>query len=373
MGSSSAERPTEVTPINNGTSATQDETKSIMRITLAGAAMILASAGLINYNKYVITEAFPFAAHLVLCHMVFGSLCSMVLYVFAPSLYPSLTDPEKRVTVHVTTLFTRAAPISLFFAGSLVLSNFAYLFASVAFLQMMKQGNVIIVYVLSLLVGLEALRTRSVLLLSFILLCTGLTVQGELNFSLIGFLVQGGSQLLECLRLILQSFLLSGSMKLDVLTYNLIVMPLCALALLTLVMVNHFTDGSLFSGGLMEPGLSDFTQHWKLLLPNFLLAFLLNVLIAVFIKVSSALSMVLTSLLKDVFIVVLSVMLLGEVVSRQQVIGFVLQMMGIAAWSLIKSFPKHFEDGFLMGFVNVANAVLAPPPPLHSKEEKLTA
>jgi len=333
--------------------------------------MILASAGLINYNKYVMTEAFPFAAHLVLCHMAFGSLCSLALYAFVPSLYPSLTDPAKKVSVDTMTLFTRAAPISVFFAGSLVLSNFAYLFASVAFLQMMKQGNVVIVYVLSLMVGLEMLRMRSVALLLFILVCTFMTVDGEINFSLTGFVVQAGSQLLECLRLILQSFLLSGNMKLDVLTYNLIVMPLCCLVLLVLVVGNHYTNGLLMSGTLNEPTLSDFTTHWKLLLPNFILAFLLNVLIAVYIKVSSAMSMVLTSLLKDVLIVVLSVVMLGELVSQQQTLGFCLQMVGIFAWSMVKTFPKHFEDGFFTGFLNVARSFLIMEPAQPPKAERL--
>mmetsp|Transcript_11733 Transcript_11733/g.21337 ORF Transcript_11733/g.21337 Transcript_11733/m.21337 type:complete len:371 (-) Transcript_11733:122-1234(-) len=353
--------PTEVTPINKRT-VSSDETMALLKIVAAGGAMIIASAGLINYNKYVITEAFPFAAHLVLCHMGFGSICSIVLLLCMPSLYPSLTDPEKKVGVDMMTLFGRAAPISLFFAGSLVLSNFAYLYASVAFLQMMKQGNVVVIYCMSLMVGLEALRFRSVVILLFILMCTCLTVQGEINFSLTGFVVQGGSQLLECLRLILQSILLSGTMKLDVLTYNLVVMPLCFVALLATVWVNHSTDGVLFKGQLTEPTWNDFAMHWKLLLPNFVLAFLLNVLIALFIKVSSAMSMVLTGLLKDVLIVVLSVFLLSETVSRQQVVGFVLQVSGIFAWSLIKAFPKYFEDGILNGFMTVARVFLFPAP-----------
>jgi len=329
--------------------------------------MIIASAGLINYNKYVITEAFPFAAHLVLCHMGFGSICSVVLLLCVPSLYPSLTDPEKKVNMDMTTMIGRAVPIALFFAGSLVLSNFAYLYASVAFLQMMKQGNVVVIYFLSLLAGLETLMLRSVVILLFILMCTCLTVQGEINFSLAGFLVQGGSQLLECLRLILQSIILSG-MKLDVLTYNLVVMPLCFFALLATVWVNHLTDGVLFNGQLTEPSWNDFAMHWKLLLPNFFLAFLLNVLIAIYIKVSSAMSMVLTGLLKDVLIVLLSVVLLSEAVSRQQVVGFVLQVSGIFAWSVIKAFPKYFEDGILAGFLTLARVFLLPAPALEEAE-----
>eukprot|EP00403_Amphidinium_massartii_P028540 CAMPEP_0178391018 /NCGR_PEP_ID=MMETSP0689_2-20121128/10946_1 /TAXON_ID=160604 /ORGANISM="Amphidinium massartii, Strain CS-259" /LENGTH=341 /DNA_ID=CAMNT_0020011547 /DNA_START=143 /DNA_END=1165 /DNA_ORIENTATION=- len=319
------------------------------------------------------TNAFPFATHLVFCHMAFGSMCSFVLYACAPSLYPSLTHPEKKVAMSVSMLFVRASPIALFFAGSLVLSNVAYIFASVPFLQMMKQGNVVIVYVLSLMLGLETWRTRSVLLLTFILLCTSTTVLGELRFSVVGFGVQGCSQLLESARLLLQSIFLSGSMKLDVLSYNLVVMPLCGAALLALMVAHHLVLASdvHMVGGQSEaasllsawraPSMSDFTAHWHLLLPNFMLAFLLNVLIAVFIKVSSAFSMVLTSLLKDIFIVVLAEVMHGGQVSKQQALGFTLQMLGIFAWSLMKAFPKHFEEGVIQGMANVLKAIAAAP------------
>eukprot|EP00971_Amphidinium_carterae_P023790 468993-Amphidinium_carterae.1 len=47
-----------------------------------------------------------------------------------------------------------------------------------------------------------------------------------------------------------------------VLTYNLVVMPLCFFALLATVWVNHLTDGVLFNGQLTEPSWNDFAMLW---------------------------------------------------------------------------------------------------------------
>merc|ERR1719437_180848 len=107
----------------------------------------------------------------------------------------------------------------------------------------MKEANVIIVYTLSLLCGLEIFRMRNVGVLLFILACTAMTITGELNFSLKGTIIQGTCQIFESSRLVLQSILLSGAMKLDALTYNLIVMPLCFCALAVLLGVDRIYPG----------------------------------------------------------------------------------------------------------------------------------
>merc|ERR1719343_1496666 len=103
---------------------------------------------------------------------------------------------------------------------------------------MMKESNVIIVYTFSLVCGLEIFSMRNVGVLLFILACTTMTITGELNFSLKGTLVQGTCQIFESSRLVLQSILLSGAMKLDALTYNLIVMPLCFCSLAVLLNID---------------------------------------------------------------------------------------------------------------------------------------
>lgn len=324
--------------------------RGILNVFLLGSFMILCSAAVINYNKFLISGRFPFPTHLVLCHMASGSIFSGLTLLMAPSLFPSFQDPARRAEINGKFLFSRVMPIALLFAASLVLSNVAYLYASVSFLQMMKQSNVVIVYVLSFFCGLEVLRARNLLILLFILTCTTMTITGEMNFSLKGTLIQGSCQVFESIRLVLQSILLGGAMKLDALTYNLFVMPFCFCSIAVLLGIDYVSPG-LFGKDLQTPARSDFLANWYLLLPNFAIAFMLNIAIALFIKRSSALSMVMASLIKDASVVIVSVVLMSDAISQQQVIFFSLQLFGIFTWSMTKTFPEKFENGLLNGFI----------------------
>mmetsp|Transcript_10108 Transcript_10108/g.22741 ORF Transcript_10108/g.22741 Transcript_10108/m.22741 type:complete len:387 (-) Transcript_10108:114-1274(-) len=367
---------TEVTPIKGSSgfgSEGENLTRYVLTVLLAGGCYIMASAGLINYNKVVMTEVFPYATHLVLCHMVFGTCCNALLFTVAPSWFPSLTDPLKKVDADVGQLLWQAIPIAILYSISLIFSNVAYVYASVPFLQMMKQGNLVVMYVLSLIFGLETLCARNAALLLFIAFCTCLTVQGEVNFSLTGFLVQTLSQVAEAFRLLMQSFVLSGAVKLDVLTYNLIVMPLCALAIMLVVAANRISGGVLFGGTIEEPTLADVTSHLWVLIPNFMLAFFLNVATSIFIKISSPLSLNLAGILKDMSIVIFAVVALSEVISRQQVIGFALQITGIFIWSMMKMYPKHFEEGVVSGFYLTFSKLLPTRPPATAAETQPSA
>lgn len=322
----------------------------MMFVGLLGLGYIGCSSCLIAYNKYLMDmDRFPYAICLVLLHAIFCSVCSGVLYLLRPSLFPSLTDPAQKVTVDSSLILTGALPIALFFSAQLVLSNTAYLHSSVAFLQMMKEANLVLVYVFSLIAALERFSWRSVSILAFIIFATTLTIHGEVNFSWTGFAIQGMGQLFECCKIVLQAMLLtSAGRKLDALTYVMLVMPLCAVILaggicvLTAFPHEHF----------LVPDWHHLEQWWPHLLANACIAFLLNVIIALFIKQASAVAFILAGIVKDAMIVATAVVALREVVSLLQTVGFVLQLMGILVWSVIKTFPDRFEHSVAEGFMS---------------------
>jgi hypothetical protein len=206
---------------------------NIARVLTLGALYCIASAGLIHYNKFLIDPfRFPHPLAIVLIHTVFSSCLSGVLFITRPSLFPSLTDSSSEVKLDWSLFLTGALPISVCFAGQLALSNYAYLHSSVAFLQMLKESNIVLVYVFSLCLAIEKLSWRNVGLLACVLAATCLTIQGELNFSMQGFTLQFTSQFFESTKIVLQSLLLShAGRKLDALTYVLLVMPLCGVVL----------------------------------------------------------------------------------------------------------------------------------------------
>lgn len=318
-------------------------------VVLALGAMYIAnSSALIAYNKYLITVGrFPFAVPLVFMHATFCSLFAVFLYKLKPGMFPSLTDESKRINVDSNVIFKGAMPIAVLFSVQLALSNSAYLHSSVAFLQMMKEANLALVYTFSLAVALERFSWRNVGLLAAVLAATTLTIHGEMHFSSTGFALQGVSQIFESTKIVFQAMLLSNTgYKLDALAYVLLVMPFCAVILGSSLCVSHLWMPS----AIPMPTWSDLVLWSPHLVANACLAFSLNVVIALFVQQSSAISFILAGIVKDAMIILSSVVFLREMISVMQFIGFGFQLSFILLYSLAKSFPDHFRDGLVSGF-----------------------
>lgn len=313
----------------------------VFKVAILGAAYISCSAGLIAFNKYLIHEdRFPFAAPLVCFHMLFCSAFSVVLYLCCPSLFPSLTDPEKRVEIDRWLFLTGGMPIGALLAIQLIFTNTAFLHLSVAFLQMCKEANIILVYIFSVILAVEHFNWGHIGILSALLLATTLTIYGEMHFSWMGLTIQLSGQVFESLKIVLQSKLLcAAGRKLDALTYVLVVMPCCllfagaALCCLYIMPLQHF----------QVPGWTDLHAWWPYLLVNAAVAFCLNVLNALVVKCVSAMGLVFTGIIKDICIVLTSWGFLKEVITPAQGAGFTLQLTCISLWSSMKMFPEKFQ------------------------------
>lgn len=234
-------------------------------------------------------------------------------------------------------------PIGACFAVALVLGNCAYYFCSVAFLQLMKEANVVLGYFFSAMFSLEVFTWPKMQLVAFVLAATSLTVHGELRFSLLGFAMQGIAQLAECVRLCLVAVCLTDtSKKFDSLSFVLLIMPVCFLFLSPVVLYMSWTYG--FPWAVVS-------EWWPHLLSNALCAFVLNVVVMFFIQRASAMGLVMTGILKDVLIVGAGFMLFGDPMSVEQACGFGLQLVGIFCWFLVKTYPEEFQVGFFSGVV----------------------
>lgn len=312
-------------------------------VSLYGVLYIVCSSAFITYNNYLISDGrFPFAANLAFGHQVCGSLFLLVLYKICPFLYPSLVEPEKRANCFTFRFLLKGGlPIASCFSMQLVLSNVAYLYASVAFLQMMKEGNMVLVYLLSLLAGLERFHGIQAAVLFCLLASTLLTIEGELQVSPRALLVQGGSQLLEATKIVAQSSLLSaaGSAKLDALSYNLLIQPLSAVGLLIFVL-----SCMAFIPGVPTATWADYVAWWPHLVGNACAALVLNVAVALFISKTSAIGYIVVGILKDIVLVVSDVVFSGTRISELQIAAFSLQILFVAHYSFFKSFAKQWEE-----------------------------
>jgi len=300
----------------------------VVFIMVLCASYIAVSSLLIRFNKHLVApDRFPYPMALSALHM-FCSLCLCSLfYLVRPSAFPSMAATEgKRAE-----LLRWLAPIGLTFAISLYASNKAYAFANVTFLQFMKEGNVVITFLISCAVGLQVMNRVKFVNIIWITTFSALCVTGELNFVWMGFALQLTSQLAECSRVVLGECVLNGSsIKLDPLTYTLFVAPTC----LTVLLVGN---AFLWEHEIVNRAV----QLWHLLLPNAMLAFILNLLTATLVKEVSAVGAILAGVVKDMFLVVVSAAAFGEVVTHQQATWFVMILAGILFWSLSKAMPDH--------------------------------
>ena len=109
---------------------------------------IVLSSVLILLNKHILSTAgFNFPVTLVLIHMSFCSLCALIWKLCGWITVPHLGGPA--------VYCARFVPVGLFFAASLSLGNAAYLFVSVAFVQMLKASTPVATLLVSLCLGLE--------------------------------------------------------------------------------------------------------------------------------------------------------------------------------------------------------------------------
>lgn len=312
----------------------------LWKVTL-GLSYILASGSMIRFNKFLVSPGhFPFVMFLTSLHMLSSSLLCLLFYMLLPQLFPGVESSGGRRDL----LFKWIPPIAATFASSLFASNHAYFYCNVAFLQFMKEANVIITFLISCAVGLQVLDRVRFALIAWIICACAVSVTGEVRFVFLGFVFQAVSQLCECSRIVMSEIVLTGAgLKLDPLSFALIVSPACCVVLLV---------GSFFTWDPAIPGA--LVQWWHYVLPNCLLASMLNLIVATSIKEFSALGATLLGVCKDVFLVMASCILYGEPVTTMQRCSFALTLAGVCLWSHVKTFPDGAAVVALSTFLGVS-------------------
>jgi hypothetical protein len=295
---------------------------SIAETVLVGTIYIMVSAGLIGFNKYLMHEGrFPHAMALTCMHMLSSGMFSVVFYVLRPELYTS----APKAKANLSKVLKYMVPLALLFAFGLWASNQAYFFCSVAFLQFCKQSNVVWMFLMACAAGLQQFQVTKMAVLLVVIGGCSLCVHGEVNFSLLGFLLQISSQACELTKNLLSEVVMGGELKLDPLTFVGFQTVLSFLPL----------SAALTYAWTPEIG-RDFLAMRHILLLNSFLAFALNVTLATVVKRLSALSLVLAGVVKDVVIVASSALVLGDPISIQQLAGAMVALLGLGLWSHLK-------------------------------------
>lgn len=302
-------------------------------VTFAVTALwMFSSVWLINLNKYVLNGPFPHPEMLVVFHMFSGSCFAAVLVLSKRDLFPSLD--EVKADPWGTLKFI--LPIGVCFAIGLLMSNTAFQYLPVALLQMMKEGNIPIVYTLSLLIGLERFDRgqAAFTLLVFLGAITATSAAAVANVSILGILLQLSGQFAEVIRIILQASILRGEgcRKLDNMSMVLCMSPVCLICLTPVVAFR-------WSAQMVE----QMSQCANLLSFSCAMAFALNCLSMVVLQRVSTVLYVFLSSAKAMIVVFAGSYVWHEPTTPLQNVGFAMEIVGITCYSLLKQRNKLYR------------------------------
>lgn len=323
----------------NKASAAGPASKVAVYGLLAALLYIIVSAAMIMHVKFLMhADRFPFAPCLTSLHMLNAFVLGSALRFVAPDLFPSAPTVFAECD-GVQGLWCALRPfgaIAIFGMLAIVVGNMAYLYADVSFLQMVKEGYVVIVYALMVSFGLDVPRLRNLVVLAFIGGSAVLAVHGasSVSFTRTGLLMQISAGFCGSMQQVMTNKLMSQSAgpRVDPLTMVLCTAPMMFIALQPL---NYAYWDARIPQQMLE-----WCPH---ILGNMLLAFCLQVMSAIMIKVVSATGLALASVLKDIAIVFVATLLMGDVLTPVQLCGFVGSVVGIWAYSLMKIYPQFFD------------------------------
>ncbi|KAF9696412.1 hypothetical protein EKO04_005542 [Ascochyta lentis] len=286
------------------------------------ATWITLSSSTIVFNKYILdTAKFQFPIFLTTWHLVFATIMTQILARFT-----TILDSRKKVPMTGKVYLRAIVPIGLFFSLSLICGNQAYLYLSVAFIQMLKATTPVAVLLATWSMGIAPVNLKVLGNVSFIVLGVIIASFGELQFVMIGFLFQVAGIVFEAVRLVMVERILSSKeFKMDPLVSLYYYAPACAV-MNSIVLL--FTE-------LPTLTMNDINRVGGLtLFANAGVAFLLNVSVVFLIGKTSSLVLTLSGVLKDILLVLASMFLFRDPVTLLQAFGYSIALGGLVYYKL---------------------------------------
>ncbi|KAF9445534.1 TPT-domain-containing protein [Macrolepiota fuliginosa MF-IS2] len=304
-------------PLPTPVSASQPKSKPQITATAIIPIWIALSSAVIIYNNYLYnTLNFKYPVFLVTWHLVFAAIGTRVLHRTT-----SLLDGLKDVNMTKDMFVKSILPIGLLFSGSLILSNTAYLYLSVSYIQMLKAFTPVAILLIQWTCRLSDPNKKLGTIVFMISSGVALASQGELHFSLFGFLTQAAAVAFEASRLVMIQILLHN-LKMDPLVSLYYYAPVCAAINLVFL---PFTEG-------LAPFYEVPRIGAAILLSNASVAFFLNVAAVFLVGVGSGLVLTLAGVFKDILLITGSVLVFGNQITPVQVFGYSIALVGLVLY-----------------------------------------
>lgn len=196
---------------------------------------------------------------------------------------------------------------------------------------MLKAFTPVAVLIFSFFSGLEKTSCMEVYIVLVICVGVAITSVGETYFSWVGFTFQSLAILAESSRLVLTNVLLKH-LKLDPLTTLYYISPLCFVLISIPCFYFEFNE---------LPFDRMYTTEFAMVMAiNGAVAFSLNLAVVALISNTSAMILTLSGIVKDILLVMLSVVVFGSPVTPLQYAGYGIALLGL---NLHKEFKKNPE------------------------------
>lgn len=235
------------------------------------------------------------------------------------------------------TIAKKIAPIALIYTLSLIFSNFAYLYLSVSYIQMLKASMPIVVLFYTVLFKLDGTTPMEVSIILLISLGVALTSIGELRFSIMGFAFQLAGIFFEALRLILINITLK-KYNLDPLSLLYYLAPITLGFNILAFFLYEFTPKfTLYIEHEFFKSSSSFFFLSILFVLNAMVAFSLNFTANLLISKTSALIFTLSGIVKDLLIVAFSFFFFKSPLTLLQCLGYAVSLISL---NLHKDYKK---------------------------------
>eukprot|EP00891_Asterochloris_glomerata_P003318 jgi/Astpho2/3318/e_gw1.00054.52.1_t len=294
--------------------------QKVIRTYTYVAIWIGLSATVILYNKWILAYAnFPYPVALTLWHMLFCSTLAIAIVKLG------YVQP---IGMSADTYLKAVVPIGACYAGTLWLGNAAYLYLSVSFIQMLKALMPVAVFIVGCAFKTEKFSTNVFGNMLVVSLGVAIASYGELNFVVIGVVLQMCSICTESTRLVLVQILLQRrGLKLNPITTLYYVAP-CCLAFLVLPFAMLELPKI-----MNDPKVN---LNPAIFLSNAAAAFGLNMAVFLLIGKTSALTMNIAGVVKDWMLIGLSVLLYASPVTPLNLGGYFLAFLAVCYYNFKK-------------------------------------
>ncbi|KAK4397047.1 putative sugar phosphate/phosphate translocator [Sesamum angolense] len=265
---------------------------------------------------------------LTMIHMAF---CSSLAYILVRIF--KVVDP---VTMSWDLYLKSVVPIGLLYSLSLWLSNSAYIYLSVSFIQMLKALMPVAVYTIGVLFKKEVFKSETMANMISISIGVGIAAYGEAKFDSWGVILQLGAVAFEATRLVMiQILLTSKGITLNPITSLYYVAPCCLVFL--------FFPWVFVEYPVLRES-SSYHLDYVIFGTNSFCAFALNLAVFLLVGKTSALTMNVAGVVKDWLLIAFSWSVIMDTVTPINLFGYALAFLGVAYYNHSKLMALKAKD-----------------------------